>query len=133
MPGQPIAVGDYVQWESQGVLQFPEPLRVRALSPDGDWAFVDGSTTGMPVDELTVEKRMEASESGAKKAPPSLPIPPTDTKFFEDNFSTPYGPIKIQWPAKIEAEPEDVAGWLEILSRRIVRSVAAKKDTGEKE
>ena len=63
-----IKVGDYVQWESQGVLQFPEPKRVRALSEDSSWAFVDGSQTGVPVKEL------ELQDSPAK-APPTLPLP----------------------------------------------------------
>lgn len=65
-----VRVGDYVQWESQGVLQFPEPLRVRALTDDGEWAFVDGSETGMPVDELTIQ---DAPREQPKKAP-TLPL-----------------------------------------------------------
>ena len=48
------AIGSYVQWESKGQLQFQEPKRVRALSPDGQWAFVDGSDTGLSIGELTV-------------------------------------------------------------------------------
>jgi hypothetical protein len=52
-------VGDYVQWESSGQLQFAEPKRIREISPDGHWAFVEGSNTGMPVDELTIEKQVE--------------------------------------------------------------------------
>lgn len=47
-------IGDYVQWESSGQIQFQEPKRVRALAEDGLWAFVDGSDTGLPVKELTV-------------------------------------------------------------------------------
>jgi hypothetical protein len=48
-----VEVGSYVQWDSLGVSQFKEPKRVRSFSPDGQWAFVDGSGTGMPVTELT--------------------------------------------------------------------------------
>jgi hypothetical protein len=49
-------VDDWVQWESQGVKQFPTPRRVRAvMEKDGEWwALVDGSDTGVPVKELTV-------------------------------------------------------------------------------
>ncbi|GEM_PF-2568199 len=46
-------VGDYVQWESNGQIQF-EAKRIRGLSPDSLWAFVDGSDTGLPIEELTI-------------------------------------------------------------------------------
>ena len=43
-----VLVDDLVQWESQGVQQFPQPRRVRAISDDGNWALrgrqYDGDT-----------------------------------------------------------------------------------------
>jgi hypothetical protein len=48
-------VGDLIQWESQGSLQFPQPLRVRSISPDGDWVAVEGSETGIPMSQVIVE------------------------------------------------------------------------------
>jgi hypothetical protein len=48
-----VSVGDRVQWTSQGAAQFSEPRRVVAMSPDGEWAFVEGSTTGIPTSQLT--------------------------------------------------------------------------------
>ena len=65
-----VLVDDLVQWESQGVQQFPQPCRVRAISDDGNWAFVEGSTTGIPMNELTVEQRPEA-----RVTPPTLALP----------------------------------------------------------
>src|SRR5207249_3344448 len=53
-PEKTPCVGDTVQWESQGVTQFLSPRRIRAITDDGEWAFVDGSETGLPVKELTV-------------------------------------------------------------------------------
>jgi hypothetical protein len=52
-------VGDLIQWNSSGVLQFPQPKRVRAVQQhDGmDWVFVDGSDTGIPMSEVTVEQK----------------------------------------------------------------------------
>lgn len=44
-----IQAGDYVQWESQGVLQFSVPRKVTGFSEDEEWAFVEGSNTGAPV------------------------------------------------------------------------------------
>jgi hypothetical protein len=47
-----ISIGDFVQWESQGVLRFAVPLKVCSLSDDGQWAFVEGSATGLPIKDL---------------------------------------------------------------------------------
>jgi len=33
-----LEVGSYVQWESQGVLQFAEPKKIKGFSEDGEWA-----------------------------------------------------------------------------------------------
>ena len=62
-------IGDAVQWESQGALQFAQPRRVRAISEDGDWVFVDGSETGIPMNEVSVESR-----EPPVKQPPTLPL-----------------------------------------------------------
>ncbi len=76
-PPAPPAIGDYVQWESQGQVQFSEPKRVRALSPDGQWAFVDGSDTGLPVSEVTV---MDAPSTAIEK-PPDPPKPKVEKQW----------------------------------------------------
>jgi hypothetical protein len=59
-------IGDLVQWESGGALQFEKPRRVRAIQQhDGaDWVFVDGSTTGILMSEVTVEGRGDAQKVG---------------------------------------------------------------------
>jgi hypothetical protein len=65
-PHEEVQIGDYVQWEAQGMLRLPEPRRVRALSEDGEWAFLDGSDTGVPKQELimmdapTIERPAES-------------------------------------------------------------------------
>jgi hypothetical protein len=66
------AVGDYVQWESDGVLQFEQPKRVRAIQEvDGSgWVFVEGSETGIPMNEVTIEQKGSAGK-------PSGVTPPT--------------------------------------------------------
>lgn len=82
----PPAVGDLVQWESAGVVQFPEPRRVRALTEDGGqvWVFVDGSTTGLRIEEVRVEQRGAHQLPGTVK-PPVLPL--DDIKEGEVEFS----------------------------------------------
>jgi hypothetical protein len=49
-------VGDLVQWESQGALQFSQPRRVRFVSEDGQWIAVEGSDTGIKMSEVLVEQ-----------------------------------------------------------------------------
>lgn len=131
-----IRIGDSVQWESQGVLQFSEPKRVRELSEDGQWAFVDGSNTGMPVNELTVvEPKTDSSPAPkvslpprprtwveAQKAAGELPSNAPGTR--QDVFSLAEGQVMIQWPSVISKESfQDFSDWLKILERKIGRSV----------
>jgi len=61
-----IEVGDLIQWESSGQLQFDQPKRVRAIQEhDGEsWIFVDGSPTGIQMNEITLEHK------GSKPTPP---------------------------------------------------------------
>jgi hypothetical protein len=121
-------VGDYVQWESQGVQQFNEPRRVRELSEDGRWAFVEGSNTGMPVGELTVEEARASVPPDPTPRPRSLvdqivrQFTARDTR--QDVFSLPEGPVTIQWPANMSTDSfEDLSAWIDILKRKIGRSV----------
>jgi len=69
-------VGDIIQWESNGVLRFDTPKRVRAVQEhDGAmWVFVEGSATGIPLNEAIVEKREVRLVADA----PQLPLPPAE-------------------------------------------------------
>ncbi|BBD36889.1 hypothetical protein Amn_17690 [Aminobacter sp. Y103A] len=64
-------VGDFVQWESQGALQLPKPLRVRLVSDDGNWVAVEGSQTGIPMSEVIVESKA----ANAPATPPVFAFP----------------------------------------------------------
>jgi hypothetical protein len=46
-----VRVGDHIQWEQGGVLQLPQPRRVVWVSEDGRWLRIEGSPTGIPMDE----------------------------------------------------------------------------------
>ena len=65
-------IGDHVQWESGGQIQFQELKRIRALSQDGLWAFVDGSDNGLPVKELTVGSIERIEKPVEQNAPVSI-------------------------------------------------------------
>lgn len=47
-----VQIGDLIQWESNGALQFPEPIKVEWISEDGEWLRVEGSDTGIPASEV---------------------------------------------------------------------------------
>lgn len=51
-----IKIGDNVQWTSQGTDQFAKPRKIKSISEDGEYAFVEGSDTGIPIDEISVTK-----------------------------------------------------------------------------
>jgi hypothetical protein len=50
-----IGVGDSVQWTSQGVDQFVSPRTITRL--EGKYAWVEGTATGIPIEQLVVVKR----------------------------------------------------------------------------
>lgn len=58
-------VGDLIQWEVDGMLQMEKPMRVRLVTDDG-WVAVEGSETGIPMEQVLVEER------GTGEAPPTL-------------------------------------------------------------
>lgn len=86
-------VGDLVQWESGGALQFEKPLRVRWVSDDSQWVAVDGSDTGIKMSEVHVLER------GAL-APPSVP-PQSATKAQEMARSPGLGPVSAAQMANL--------------------------------
>jgi hypothetical protein len=73
-PPPEAAVGDTVQWEAGGVLRMEAPRKVRAIREHegSKWVFVDGSETGIPMDEVIIEKRADPKVVG-KVLPPTLP------------------------------------------------------------
>lgn len=120
-------VGDYVQWESAGALQFSEPQRIVNISGDGAYAFVEGSSTGLPVGELTLqEKPMTALQS-------SVIMPPQKHNMRQDIFSLAEGTVTIQWPTPLSPDSiQDLKDWLTIVERKITRSVAPDKEPPQK-
>jgi len=66
-------IGDLIQWEVKGVLQFSTPQRVRHIHDDGEWLFVDESETGIPMNEVIVEQSPTLPPQQATP-PPVFPI-----------------------------------------------------------
>lgn len=47
-----IKAGDFVQWTQAGQSQFDQPRKVTKISDDGEFGFVEGSDTGIPLSQL---------------------------------------------------------------------------------
>ena len=142
-PPAPPKTGDYVQWESQGVLQLAEPRRVRALVEDGQWAYLEGSSTGVSIKELTVvdapvvEKpaeqnppRLETLKPRVEKmiSPPSLP--PTMRSYawaLSGDFTA---KLDLFGEARTEEDIDALADYVEATIKALKRSLKATKSEG---
>lgn len=120
-----IHVGDYVQWESQEMLQFAKLKRVNRLSDDGKFAFVDGAATGVPVEELTKgDAPIAESENGGKVE--TKRVPPKQG-MNSDVFTLTEGDVVLQWPSKMSPESfADFKDWLELITRKAKRAIVEK-------
>lgn len=119
-------VGDFVQWESNGALQFSTPLRVRFISEDGAWVAVEGSETGIPMDEVIVETPAPAVNSQAPQPAPTFPMErPQEQKQaegFEEWFRAKVGSAK---QVMISYRGDDDIGAKEI--QKLIDILAAQK------
>ena len=85
-----VKIGDYVQWESGGVIQF-EARKVDWISDDGTHLRVFGSPTGIPMDQ--VEK---------VPAPMASPTPPVTAPHVEVKSQNHGGSSKLNATAFVE-------------------------------
>lgn len=127
-----IKVGDYVQWESGGVIQF-EAKRITEFSGDGTFAFVEGSSTGLPIEELfKVDGPTRENENGGDGTKPTpLKRIPLKAGMNHDIFTLEEGAASLQWPARMSPESyEEFKLWLDLIARKAKRAVD-KKESGE--
>jgi hypothetical protein len=119
-------IGEYVQWESKGLLGLPEAKRFTGFTPDGQFGFVEGSLTGLPVSDLIPADPPDAESSTPQTAlTPSTPKLTGGTKMQTETFALPEGVTgQLQWPSEITAEAfEDFVYQLEGMRRRVARAV----------
>lgn len=137
-PRRPFSVGDLVDWESQGVLQNQQPLRIVEFSEDGLYAFVDGSGTGLPVVELARAEEVKHGSAIHQDRPlksprPAVqatgtPVPPPAPGIRQDVFSLSEGQAVLRWPETLSPESfEDFKGWLQLVLRKVARSAGVKE------
>ena len=131
---QEIKAGDFVQWSSRGVDQFPTPRKVVAV--EGEWAFVEGSPTGVPMSELLAA---DPPAGTAPKQPPTNPhYKPSEEPPIEgvslDRAALDEGPVVLRWPDELSAESvEEFEYWVNGLIKRARRKagITAKRPKSE--
>lgn len=95
-PRSPAKVGDFVQWVSGGAVQFNEPTAVRAISDDNEWAFVEGSQTGIAMSELEV-----VAAPRQNRAPPTLPLPEQEPTVYDRADPRDKDRMKVVWEGSL--------------------------------
>lgn len=133
---QPIAVGDLVQWVSQGVLQFPTPRRVLGIVSDpvhGPFADVEGYVGKLPLEQLELVTKMNEvdQQNGVKDVrPPSVLPTPANPKPLIQRAFLPLptgGHVAVEYPTDIDEDSlQDMAAHLATIIRQATR--AARKN-----
>lgn len=120
-------VGDYVDWESNGVVGNAEPMKVVGISDNQAWVFVEESDTGLPMDQVIVRSDIKSTpRTDAPANPFKKAVVEEDEKIAEgyrsEMFDTDEGKVTISWPSDLSAQSvEDMKDWLKLLERRIER------------
>lgn len=122
-------VGDLIQWEPDGITKFSSPKRVRAVSPDSLWVFIEGSETGIPINEIQIQDAKASAEQGDIIDTNTPPIMAFETSgqgpgIRRDIFTLDEGEVIITWPSELSKESfDDLEGWMEIQLRKIKRHI----------
>lgn len=129
-----LKTGSFVQWTSNGVDMFPQPRLVEGLY-DEEYAFVEGSPTGVPIKELSVVSNEPSVETNAseKVVPPRNPYSkPSSTKpelhtalslgVKEDAYDLVEGRVLLHWPEGLNAESVDELNeWFNLIIKKMRR------------
>lgn len=132
-------VGDYVQWEHNGVLGFPKALRLVKFSDDRTYAWVEGHTTGLPANELIAAEAPPLVVDKGDTGPRVIEVPTGRTSFAgqaprvpsqkvagmrQEILSLEEGDAMLQWPENIGKDSiQDVEEWVKFLLKRLRRSL----------
>ncbi len=123
-------LGDWIQWEHNGILGLRSSKKLIRFSEDGQFGFVEGDDkTGLPVGEIIPADPPE-------QTPPFVPSSPLrgmadsgkrdqGAKMRQDVSSLPEGEAVIHWPNPLsEASIKELEDWLDLVKRKIKRSAA---------
>ena len=129
-------VGDLVQWEINGELQMETPMRVRLIQKvEGvEYVAVEGSETGIPMEQVVVQERaaqmlVEAPKFAIEALAPKSDVAPTSREGYRsEKFDADEGVITISWPSNLSTQSvEDMQAWVELLMKRVERRAKEQK------
>lgn len=116
-------VGDAIQWEQNGVLKLEKPRRVRAITVEDEreWVFVEDSETGIPMEEVLVQK--PDSSSIGKSPPPKLELPEREqSSQWKEVTNLDEGSVVLTLPETLSPESfEDLQIWMNMILRKAKR------------
>lgn len=107
--------GDRIQWESGGNLNFEAPRLVTSVSEDKSHVFVEGNSTGIPVEEVKLIEKAGVMASNnpipeIKTEDPSRPV------MEESRWKLPSGAAVLLHPAKLtERDFKVLRGQIDLL------------------
>lgn len=114
-------IGDWVQWEHNGILGLPQARKLLSFSEDGKFGFVEGCNgTGLPVFELI---HAESPQQSSHQPLLGSVLGRQGAKMRQDVFSLAEGEAVIHWPTPLSDDSiRDLEDWLELVKRKIKRS-----------
>ncbi len=114
--------GDHAQSDSQGTIQLSEPKGAREISAEGKSAFLDGSYTGIPLEQLILDKAPMVTRL-ANTIQDGSTVQRSIVHLQE--FVVPLSDGRravFQWPSLLTKEDiDDLKDSLRILERKITR------------
>jgi hypothetical protein len=116
-------VGDLIQVDIGGARQLPKPARVRAVQEHEGrrWMFIEGSETGIPVEQTILERKGHVDAT-----PPRLAedIPQPGTR--REVFALDEGDVTLTFPENLSrASFHDLEGYLNLFLRKAQRRAGA--------
>jgi hypothetical protein len=115
-------IGEYVQWEHNGILGLPEPKKITGFTPDGTYAHLEGQQGAVPTNELI---RADAPSGALPEANLGQRIQSPPKTFMQEIIVTLSGGGKavFQWPNSLsQGDVDDLKDSLKIVERKITRS-----------
>lgn len=120
-----IELGDLIQWESQGVLQFQQPARVREIRNDpqhGLFLFVEGHAGGVPLEQAQLVQKGTGNMSSAQVAQAPSSFSTISALINRATFPLPEGIVALEFPENISKESlEELKAWFELMMKRAQR------------
>jgi hypothetical protein len=136
-PLPPVAVvGDLIQVEIGGSLQLESAKRVRAVQDhDGrKWVFIEGSETGIPMEQVRVEQKGGPGDAPSV-IPPMLPEVPATVRPLAGEREWLRGPLSRETSYRLivagDLGPKEIGKLIKLLTAQ--KAVLSDEDEGEEE